>query len=123
MVRMNQSEIDEALRDAHEHGYTEIVRSPDSGGCAALELLDDESEGFRAPEDDGYAPTELHGDDNEGQNTQDQYYVKRQETWTPLVDVKPYKGQMFPSFEDAFGFYKEYARKSGFEIRKATTVV
>ncbi|KAL4584502.1 hypothetical protein LXL04_009105 [Taraxacum kok-saghyz] len=36
LARMNQSEIDELLRDAHEHGYTEIVGSPDSGGCASL---------------------------------------------------------------------------------------
>ncbi|KAL4565571.1 hypothetical protein LXL04_029673 [Taraxacum kok-saghyz] len=45
------------------------------------------------------------------------------QTWTPCVEHKPYKGQLFPSFEDAFGFYKEYARKSGFEIRKATTEI
>ncbi|KAL4555926.1 hypothetical protein LXL04_038560 [Taraxacum kok-saghyz] len=28
-------------------------------------------------------------------NTQAQEYVKRQETWAPLVEVKPYKGQLF----------------------------
>ena len=49
--------------------------------------------------------------------------VKRQETWTPLVEVKPYVGQLFASFKEAFGFYKDYARKRGFEIRKATTEV
>ncbi|KAL4576152.1 hypothetical protein LXL04_012241 [Taraxacum kok-saghyz] len=49
--------------------------------------------------------------------------VQPPKTWTPCVEHKPYKGQLFPSFEDAFGFYKEYARKSGFEIRKATTEI
>ncbi|KAL4582389.1 hypothetical protein LXL04_006936 [Taraxacum kok-saghyz] len=45
LARMNQTEIDELLRDEHEHGYTEIVGSPDSGGCASLILVDGESEG------------------------------------------------------------------------------
>ncbi|KAL4579765.1 hypothetical protein LXL04_015930 [Taraxacum kok-saghyz] len=33
-------------RDAHEHRYMEIGRSPDPGGCAALELLEGDSEGY-----------------------------------------------------------------------------
>ncbi|KAL4555995.1 hypothetical protein LXL04_038630 [Taraxacum kok-saghyz] len=100
----------------------EIVSSPDSGGCAALVLVDGESEGFIAPEDGGYAPIDhymqttrrgkliflrLHLNITDGyikyiiiaemafvcrKNTPDLDYVKRQETWTPLVDVKPYKG-------------------------------
>ncbi|KAL4554471.1 hypothetical protein LXL04_039301 [Taraxacum kok-saghyz] len=41
--------------------------------------------------------------------------------WTPMVKEKPYKGQQFASFETAFAYYKEYAVKCGFEIRKATT--
>ncbi|KAL4582944.1 hypothetical protein LXL04_007506 [Taraxacum kok-saghyz] len=35
--------------------------------------------------------------------------VQPPKTWTPWVEDKPYKGQLFPSFEDAFGYYKEYA--------------
>nr|KAJ0188482.1 hypothetical protein LSAT_V11C900492440 [Lactuca sativa] len=41
--------------------------------------------------------------------------------WTPDVDIKPYKGQNFPIFEDVFAFYKEYAWKSGFETIIAST--
>ncbi|CAH1432828.1 unnamed protein product [Lactuca virosa] len=41
--------------------------------------------------------------------------------WTPEVELKPYVGQVFPSYDEAMAFYREYARNSGFEIRKATT--
>ncbi|XP_023731457.1 protein FAR1-RELATED SEQUENCE 5-like [Lactuca sativa] len=37
------------------------------------------------------------------------------------VELKPYVGQVFPSYNEALAFYREYARNSGFEIRKATT--
>ncbi|KAL4562722.1 hypothetical protein LXL04_026752 [Taraxacum kok-saghyz] len=70
--------------DAHEHGYMEIVRSPDPGGCAAMGLLEGDREG----------DTHEHGS-MDSNNTQAQEYVKRQETWAPLVEVKPYKGQLF----------------------------
>nr|KAJ0227397.1 hypothetical protein LSAT_V11C100041160 [Lactuca sativa] len=42
--------------------------------------------------------------------------------WIPDVDMKPYKGQTFPTFEDGLTFYKDYARKSGFETRIRSTM-
>ena len=56
-------------------------------------------------------------------NDYDIVCVQPPKTWTPCVEDKPYKGQLFSSFEEAFGYYKDYARKSGFEIRKATTEI
>ncbi|KAL4566585.1 hypothetical protein LXL04_030703 [Taraxacum kok-saghyz] len=88
--------------DAEENGEMEIGSTREYGGCEPLTLQEN---------------------DDEGQTMRDSEIVKRQETWTPLVEVKPYVGQLFGSFEEAFGFYKEYARKSGFETRKATTEV
>lgn len=41
--------------------------------------------------------------------------------WTPEVELKPYVMQVFPSYDEALAFYREYACNSGFEIRKATT--
>ncbi|KAL4567248.1 hypothetical protein LXL04_022825 [Taraxacum kok-saghyz] len=49
--------------------------------------------------------------------------VVAKQLWTPLVEEKPYKGQQFASFESALAYYKEYGRKCGFEIHKATTEV
>ncbi|KAL4573794.1 hypothetical protein LXL04_020611 [Taraxacum kok-saghyz] len=49
--------------------------------------------------------------------------VQPQYTWTQVVGDKLYKGQLFDSFEDAFGYYKDHARRSRFEIRKATTKI
>ncbi|KAL4556701.1 hypothetical protein LXL04_034858 [Taraxacum kok-saghyz] len=49
--------------------------------------------------------------------------VVAKQLWTPLVEEKPYKGQQFASFESALSYYKEYGRKCGFEIHKATTEV
>ncbi|KAL4582165.1 hypothetical protein LXL04_006707 [Taraxacum kok-saghyz] len=49
--------------------------------------------------------------------------VVAKQLWTPLVEEKPYKGQQFASFESALAYYKEYGRKCGFEVRKATTEV
>lgn len=45
------------------------------------------------------------------------------EYWTPICDetLKPRLGQMFPTIDDAYDFYKEYGRKSGFDIRKNTS--
>ncbi|KAL4558730.1 hypothetical protein LXL04_036932 [Taraxacum kok-saghyz] len=38
--------------------------------------------------------------------------VQPQYTWTQVVGDKLYKGQLFDSFEDAFGYYKDYVRRS-----------
>ncbi|XP_020272069.1 protein FAR1-RELATED SEQUENCE 5-like [Asparagus officinalis] len=42
--------------------------------------------------------------------------------WKPRVEaeVKPYLNQSFRSLEDGIEFYREYGRKSGFEIRRHT---
>nr|KAJ0214875.1 hypothetical protein LSAT_V11C300148790 [Lactuca sativa]KAJ0218454.1 hypothetical protein LSAT_V11C300148400 [Lactuca sativa] len=41
----------------------------------------------------------------------------------PNLDMRPYKGQTFPTFKDGLTFYKEYARKSGFETRIGSTKI
>ena len=42
--------------------------------------------------------------------------------WKPRVEAefKPYLNQSFRSLEDGIEFYREYGRKSGFEIRRHT---
>ena len=49
--------------------------------------------------------------------------VQPQDTWTQVVGDRLYRGQLFDSFEDAFGYYKDYVRRSGFDIWKATTQI
>ncbi|CAH1453886.1 unnamed protein product [Lactuca virosa] len=47
--------------------------------------------------------------------------VQVEKTWTPKTELKPFVGQLFRLYDDALSFYREYARKSRFEIRKGTT--
>nr|KAJ0186552.1 hypothetical protein LSAT_V11C900498240 [Lactuca sativa] len=47
--------------------------------------------------------------------------INRKTYWILDVDMRPYKGQTFPTFEDGLAFYKEYARKSGFETGIGST--
>nr|KAJ0210747.1 hypothetical protein LSAT_V11C400160170 [Lactuca sativa] len=44
-----------------------------------------------------------------------------EKTWTPKTGLKPFVVKLFPLYDDALSFYREYARKSGFEMRKVTT--
>ncbi|KAL4584465.1 hypothetical protein LXL04_009067 [Taraxacum kok-saghyz] len=96
--KMNQAEIDELLSSIESVIAIEEVIAIEQSihKCIRFNL--------------GCASVELSVGDSEGQITQDIQYVKRQQTWTPAVEVKPYEGQLFDSFEDAFGFYKEYGR-------------
>ena len=42
--------------------------------------------------------------------------------WIPEVEPKPENGLKFRSFHEAYVFYKDYAKKSGFEVHKSTTI-
>ncbi|KAL4562953.1 hypothetical protein LXL04_026984 [Taraxacum kok-saghyz] len=39
-----------------------------------------------------------------------------------LVEPKPEDGLKFRSYHEAYVFYKDYAKKAGFEVRKSTTI-
>ncbi|KAL4584580.1 hypothetical protein LXL04_010647 [Taraxacum kok-saghyz] len=91
---MNQSEIDQLLRGADGHEAIGMCRS-------ILELSG--------------------GTPNESVQISQPINVVAKRHWTPLVEEKPYKVQQFASFESALAYHKEYGRKCGFEIRKATT--
>ncbi|KAL4554150.1 hypothetical protein LXL04_037305 [Taraxacum kok-saghyz] len=132
-AKMNDFEIDELLRDEDSNGEMQMGSTRHYGGCEAVTLQENDN-GWDGDENGemeigsrrqygGCEPMTMQEIDNEGQTMHDIEIVKLQETWRPLVEVKPYVGQLFSSFEEAFDFYKDYARKSGFEIRKATTEV
>ncbi|KAL4567480.1 hypothetical protein LXL04_023065 [Taraxacum kok-saghyz] len=42
--------------------------------------------------------------------------------WTPEVEPKPKVGLKFRNYHEAYVFYKEYAKKAGFEVRKTTSI-
>ena len=58
-------------------------------------------------------PASFHSDGVQG--------ILVEKSWTPKTELKPFVGKLFPLYDDALSFYREYARKSGFEIRKGTT--
>ncbi|KAL4573970.1 hypothetical protein LXL04_020792 [Taraxacum kok-saghyz] len=108
---MNQDEVDAMLRTCGEEEM-EISRSTNITGCASL--ISPVGENVGAVEE---VPNSEDALEHNIVSVQPQY------TWTQMVGDKLYKGQLFDSFEDAFGYYKDYARRSRFEIRKATTKI
>ena len=46
----------------------------------------------------------------------------KQKEWIPEVEPKPEKDLKFRSYHEAYVFYKDYAKKVGFEVRKSTTI-